>query len=319
MSPLSLRSLSRRTKGFTLVELLVVIGIIAVLISVLLPALSKARRAAATVQCSSNMRQIATALLTYINANKGKFPPAAIQPMTDSYVNGWWWASELVKQNYIKGPSVYQSPGQTVKKFNRTNVFRCPEGVEEDDATGGGGDYPTDAKNNAFRIVNDGSPGAQAEGVAIPTWYMLNCRNLSASSATGEDPYASPPVTKPGTRQSAFCYFNTTDSRRLNVTAWNRHLSMVKKSAELMMVVAASNENWFDQTASTNYPNTVFLRRLGARHGKKTADGANAWTNIAFFDGHVTLYPTEPFEHPKDVMDNYIRETIFYLNKQHGK
>src|SRR5436309_1872015 len=141
---------SARRAAFTLVELLVVIGIIAVLISVLLPALSKARRAAATVQCASNMRQISNSMLMYINANKGHFPPCVVQCIPNVYPNGWWWASELVKQNYIKAPSCYQTPGQTVKVFNRTNPFRCPEGVDEDDASGGGGDYPTDSKNNAF-------------------------------------------------------------------------------------------------------------------------------------------------------------------------
>jgi len=66
--------MNHRRKAFTLVELLVVIGIIAVLIAILLPALNKARQAADRVVCGSNMRQVGLAMLTYASENKGTLP-----------------------------------------------------------------------------------------------------------------------------------------------------------------------------------------------------------------------------------------------------
>src|ERR1700677_4886297 len=102
-----------RGGGFTLVELLVVIGIIAVLIGILLPALNKARRQSQQAQCSSNMRQIAMAMLNYINDNRGILPPAMIsdnyggtKDASNPYPDGWFWAAELFNQHYLSTTNI---------------------------------------------------------------------------------------------------------------------------------------------------------------------------------------------------------------------
>src|SRR5437763_14496097 len=95
-----------RREGFTLVELLVVIGIIALLIGILLPALNKARESARRVACISNMRQIAAAVLSFANEHQGFVPGRAGGKTV------WYDPTSKNVAHYVEltGPSASQLP-----------------------------------------------------------------------------------------------------------------------------------------------------------------------------------------------------------------
>jgi prepilin-type N-terminal cleavage/methylation domain-containing protein len=78
-----------RREGFTLVELLVVIGVIALLISILLPALNQARESARRVKCLANVRQLSMAWMMYANDNKGRFCNSMTQGWPPNDPNSW--------------------------------------------------------------------------------------------------------------------------------------------------------------------------------------------------------------------------------------
>lgn len=112
-----------RKTAFTLVELLVVIGIIAMLISILLPALNKARSAANKVACASNMRQIGHAFTLYQNAYKGVMPgtdPNHPNAVAYGYSYGPDFAGMLLYEGYFGDYAGVAGTGAA-------RIFRCPD------------------------------------------------------------------------------------------------------------------------------------------------------------------------------------------------
>jgi prepilin-type processing-associated H-X9-DG protein len=111
--------------AFTLVELLVVIGIIVIILGILLPVLSSVRRRGRDVVCASNMRQIAVALIAYAEQNNGSFPTIA-NKLTDL------WYSQSIIGPYISAPDKVGRPGEIPEGAQPSaglanGVFRCPD------------------------------------------------------------------------------------------------------------------------------------------------------------------------------------------------
>jgi prepilin-type processing-associated H-X9-DG protein/prepilin-type N-terminal cleavage/methylation domain-containing protein len=145
----------RRTHAaFTLVELLVVVGIIALLIAILMPALSKAREQANAVKCMSNERQLGQALVMFTNDHNGYLPKAWFNDGPVAGKGGWNYRDPMYGWTYL----LLRYVG------NNKETFRCPS-----DDTG----YVYDTFNDSAANLPD-----RGDADNIPGSYRLNISDL---------------------------------------------------------------------------------------------------------------------------------------------
>ena len=137
-SPRRSVTLSLQTRGFTLVELLVVIGIIALLISILLPALGRARQQSNLLVCQSHLRSIGQIIALYVNDNQGSLPEGTWNPNGGplaGVVNTDWSVLLLNEIESQYGTSFYNAngtgPNPGMLAYNR-GIFRDVDTVDGD-------------------------------------------------------------------------------------------------------------------------------------------------------------------------------------------
>jgi prepilin-type processing-associated H-X9-DG protein/prepilin-type N-terminal cleavage/methylation domain-containing protein len=216
--------------GFTLVELLVVIGIIAVLVGILLPALAKARQQAATAKCLSNLKTIGHAINMYAGDNKGYLVPGWVAnvagggPGLDNY------ATILVGMKYLPAPMTNSVTSDEESLDDGQSVFHCPEGIAIKHETGAqkNGPFPPDTMTDGVgrwcwrRESQDATPGWTRSGVTVDTWYGINMNNAVVKYTSGKPnaPYYFPfrklrwngtPVTLTGELSKLTLFKNQTD------------------------------------------------------------------------------------------------------------
>jgi prepilin-type N-terminal cleavage/methylation domain-containing protein/prepilin-type processing-associated H-X9-DG protein len=276
------RSKHFNRRAFTLVELLVVIGIIAALVGILLPTLNRARRAARNVQCQSNIRQLVIGELQYFADSKYKFSPY--------YTGGGSPSAPPFQIEWMQ---------QAAKPTELNKLRLCPEAADPNPAyepaapvppgaagpnMGGGAFYAWGPYGNAMRYFDEKNQVRNLMGSYGMNGYCLRSYSPLSTAALPRPPsWSGDDSVLEGGNQAA-------DLARLWVPPF-------KKTAEIPIIFDSTWPNAWPKEPTFDADDAV-PPNLYSPTGPPLNIGNN-WTrlvtarhrmsiNVGFFDGHVT-------------------------------
>ena len=265
MNAFALRAAGRRKgSAFTLIELLVVIAIIAILAAILFPVFAQAREKARMTACLSNVKQMGTALMMYLQDYDENLPFKRVT--TDGKGNYFWWTTKETTWKdglvpYIKNGGRDYNSGTTYKTAGNGGIFQCPSntaawstGQEGSQGAWGFGGDPT---------------GLGDESTRFPRGYAINseagCNSLGRPG--GGDCLSVWPNVGDGNPQGA------------SIAALDKPASIIAISEVRMNFIDTKGE-------FTAYECTQGGRPAGDT-GSSCIFAHNGFINLVFFDGHA--------------------------------
>jgi len=279
--------------GFTLVELLVVIGIIAVLIGILLPALNRARQSAYSTQCQSNLRSCGQILLLYANQNKGFLPMCVLDSIAKAFppgggpAGGWDAPGAVPDPTSISGKVKY--PGEIRPAIDRIvnghgPDYLLPDGSVNPQWSPGSLKIFYCPTNWTWATTNDHTPDNWYNPGYMGYWYV-GCPNPYYPRFHAVGPYPAPPswfITGGG--PAGTIDWRTWDRNR---SGDNRDDYMVKlgdKGAyNITIMVDGARQTTGAKSFGYSFP-----------HGGRSGQKISGWLNELMGDGHVESRRARP-------------------------